>query len=54
MHFTDLAGEEAEILALVDDWLSTTPEIFEDDEDPAIFEEGEDPLEFLNDRDDLL
>lgn len=33
MHLDELDTdtEEAEVLALVDDWLSTTPEIFGDD-----------------------
>lgn len=43
MQFAELLDtEEAEVLALVDDWLSTTPEIFGDDDPYADFDDDVD------------
>lgn len=54
MHFDDMTPEEQAVLTLVDDWLSTTPEIFGDEDDEEIEVEESDLLDFLNDDGSLL
>ena len=50
MNFGELDQEEREVLAIVDDWLNTTPEVFGDDE-PDFWFDTEYEDDFFYDED---